>query len=261
MRNNSISVLTFMKYLGQLSQNKAVLGVALTGSYGRNSSDEYSDIDYVIFVDKKLNVSEIKEGKFFYDKILFDSRIVEVEYLEKSSWSRDMYFAYLNCDVVYDKSKIISGILDKKRVQWEDCLTKEISLELVKLSVIFSFSDNWRGLKSDSHYFKFLKRKDFISTHRVLNVGFELILDLLYLLNKKPIPDIKNKTRFLSDLAWFPVEIRSFLADSILIFNESAVDCKRRYGIMMKCMGVLKKYIDKNVVLSSDLYEYYLNNR
>lgn len=261
MKDNSDLKTIFKKYLKELIKNEFVLGVAITGSYGRNDSDQYSDIDYVVFIDNKSYEAKITEGKFFYDKILFDSRIVDLESLKKEDWSCDMYFSYLNGNIIYDKSRIVKKILGEKMSQWEKNIAREISMTLVNLSVIFRFSDNWRGLNADSHYFKFIKRKDYTSAHRVLNLGFELILDLLYLINKKPIPDAKNKTRLLNNLNWIPKEINASLAKSLLVIKKTKSDCERRYNSMNKCLEIIKEYVDKNIILDDNLYEYYLKNR
>lgn len=259
MRNNDELNPSFKDYLDELTKNNIVLGVALTGSCGRDDNDKYSDIDYVIFV--KERTEDIKEGKFFLNDMLFDSRITELRSLMGSHWSRDMFFAYLNCRLLYDKNGEIERILNEKRRQWEKEWIKEISLTLVNMSVIFRFSDNWKGLNADSHYLKFLRRKDYISAHRVLNLGYELILDSLYLLNNKAIPDFKNKIKLLYGLDWMLKENEPFLKEAVLVLENSEQDCVRRYQIMMKIIESIKNYADKNIVLADDLYKYYLNNR
>jgi predicted nucleotidyltransferase len=261
MRDSNKEETIFKKYFGELKRDESIIGIALTGSYAREDNDKYSDVDYIIFSNKRPMEAKLREGKFLYEKIIFDSRVTELNSLKQSDWSRDMHFAYLNCKIIYDKDGSVRSFLDKKRYQWECGLTREISLTLVNMSVIFKFSDNWKGLNADSHYFKFLERDDIVSAHRVLNIGFELMLDLLYLINRRPIPDIKNKTRLLFDLAWIPEEINFILAESILVLEKSVVDCERRYELMMECIGILKRYIDENIVLDDDLYTYYLNNR
>jgi hypothetical protein len=259
MKNEDNLNPSFSRYLTELMSNKSVLGVALTGSFGRNDNDKYSDIDFVVFIDSKSN--NIREGKFIYDNLLFDSRVEELNLLKDSNWSQDDYFAYLGCRLVYDKDGVVKKIFNKKKELWKKNLSREISLTLVKLSVIFNFSDNWRGLMADSHYIKFIKREDFISAHRILNLGFELILDLLYLLCEKPIPDIKNKTKLLSCLNWKPKGVNLFLEDSVLILEKSERDCDRRYQSMKDCIRDIKRYIDKNIILAENLYQYYLSNR
>lgn len=259
MRKNYKLNPNFKNYLDKLTKDDSVLGVALTGSCGRYDNDKYSDIDYVIFV--KEGKGDIKEGKFFLNDMLFDSRIVELKFFAENHWSRDMYFAYLNCRLVYDKNREIERILNKKRQQWKKERIKEISLTLVNMSVIFRFSDNWKELNADSHYLKFLRRKDYISAHRVLNLGYELILDLFYLLNNKTIPDSKNKIKLLCGLDWMPKKKEFFLKEAIIILENSKQDCNRRYQIMMQVVDSIKNYADKNIMLADDLYKYYLNNR
>ena len=106
-----------------------------------------------------------------------------------------MYFAFLHSNIIHDPKGYLLELIKKRKVIWSKNVPTEIILSLVQLSVILKFEDNWRGLMTETHYNKSVSRNDFVSTHRVLNLGFELILDLLYLLKGNPPPDFKNKIR------------------------------------------------------------------
>ena len=142
-------------YVDELIQNDCVVGILLTGSAGRDDYDEFSDIDNVVvvnevfFKDLKLN---IKEGKFYRNNFLFDSRIVSLESFV-GPWSDDMFFAYLkSAKIVFDQTQSIKKTIGIKNRDWLKISNHKLFLALVNLSVIFEFVDNWKNLKTTTHY-------------------------------------------------------------------------------------------------------------
>lgn len=247
-------------YLDQIIRtNNAVVGVALTGSAGRNDVDQYSDIDNVVFVD---GAHKIKEGKFIFHELLFDTRIANINKIARSDWTDDMYSAYFNSYIIYDPNNIVKNLISEKRIQWESIVNRKLALSLVNLSIIYKFDDNWKALKTDTHYDKFLKRKDYISLHRLLTSGFEIILDIFYLMNKTPVPDMKNKIRLLKNLAVLPADINKLLSDAFTVNFHDEKDSKRRYYIMTLLITDIKKHLEKSgIKIPDNLYSYYLSQR
>jgi len=245
-------------YVSDISKIKNVKGIILTGSAGRDDRDNLSDVDNVVLVDGKSNVVE---GKFNFHNFLFDTRVTDLKQITAAKWTQDMYFAYLNSKIIYDHDDEIKKLIDQKRSEWESNLEKNISLTLVNMSVLISFNDDWRGLKADTHFEKFIKRKDYISAHRVLNLGQELLLDILYLINREPIPDTKNKIKLIAKLKWTPKNFLGLFSKILLIKKTSQSDTERRYYSAIGCLEEIKAHIDKNFDLEDNLYQYYLTNR
>lgn len=247
-------------HLLELLENESVLGIVLTGSYGRGMSDEFSDLDYVVFVNKR---NDIKNGKFYIKNLTMDARVEFFDEFKEGMWSDDMYFAYLNSRVLFDKYNNIKSLFEQKSREWESDISRRVSLNLVNLSVLVAFPDNWRGLKSDTHYDKYIGRNDDIGAYRVLNKAYEIILETVYLLNHGTIPDFKNKSRLITNLRWCPDKLLNDESHEALLHTTdlSEESFKNRYEAITNVVIDIKNYVDKNFELSDDLYNYYLLNR
>lgn len=245
------------RYSERVSKQATVVGIVLTGSAGRGDFDQYSDIDNVVIVNGEYN---IKEGKFVEGRFLFDTRVVTLNELE-ADWSDDMYFAYLNSSIVYDSGSLIKNIFNVKANMWKSFILKKISISLVELSTIYEFKDNWKSLKTKTHYQKFIERKDYLSAHRLLNIGFEIILDILYLSNLKPIPDKKNKVRLLRTLGGVTPDFVVLFSEAFTVKSISNKDLNRRYDILNSLVLYIKKAFIEKVKLPNDLYKFYLKER
>jgi predicted nucleotidyltransferase len=245
------------KYIEKISNRTTVVGIVLTGSAGRGDFDKYSDIDNVVVVSGE---NKVKEGKFINGDFLFDTRIVDLNKI-KAKWSNDMYFAYLTSNIVYDPGNILKKIFVSKEKDWKRLIVKRISFYLVDLSVIYEFKDNWKCLQSTTHYQKFLKRGDYISAHKILNSGFEIILNMFYLINDTPVPDSKNKIRLLHKLKDVPSDIEMILEEALTVKSFNHSDLERRYKTLDLLVGEIKKNIKNMDKLSENLYNFYLTER
>lgn len=245
------------KYSGEVSKLTNVVGIILTGSAGRGDFDQYSDIDNVVVVKGKHSV---KEGKFVRGEFLFDTRVVTISELEKA-WSDDMYFAYLNSSIIYDSEGLIKNIFKSSAGIWKSLASKKISISLVELSTIYEFKDNWKSLKTKTHYQKFIERKDYLSAHRLLNLGFEIVLNTLYLSNLKPVPDSKNKIRLLHTLDVITPGVADLFTEAFMVKSIDSKDLNRRYDILDSLVLYTKKTLIRKIKLPDDLYKFYLKER
>lgn len=239
---------------------KEVVGVVLTGSAGRGDMDAYSDVDIVVFVDKRD--AGIQEGKFGFNGWLLDVRVSIFDISQTTTWSLDENFAYLNARIIHDPNGQVARLLQTKRQDWIATIPQRIILLIVQLSVILEFKDNWRGLKADTHYLKFMSRNDWLSAHRTLNLGFDIILDLLYLLKECPVPDYKNKIRLLKRTLSPTPEILSKIEEFAQIASDGLHEAERKYEIL----AYLAETIRNSSIFSSnefpeDFYRYYLEYR
>ncbi len=241
-----------------LKKNKNVLGVILTGSYGRNDFDLLSDFDNVVIV--KRNDRGLRQGKFYFDNLLFDTRVMSIEKFSKS-WSEDMVFAFWNEKVIYDKTNSIMKTIKRNKKKWQKVIIKQINLTLAAMSVIIEFSKNWHGLKTQTHTEKYLKRKDYLSAHNLLNIGLSLIIELTYLSNKRPLPDMKNRLRLSIELDWRPWDDNAQLEKLISVRSFTQKDVVRRRILLRRMLRKTLLYLDEKFNLPRDVYKFYLINR
>jgi hypothetical protein len=251
---------TLSDYVTELEKDKSIVGAVLTGSAGRGDRDAYSDVDIVVFLQKQD--SEVREGKFDFKGQPFDVRISEFARTQEMVWTPDENFAYLNSETIYDPQGQIREMITQKKSEWTAEVSRRIILSLVQLSVILQFEDNWKGLKADTHYKKFISRGDYFSAHRTLNLGLELVLDLNYLLNDKPPPDYKNKLRVLERIISPSVETLNQIKEFAQLGNASLTEAERKYELLKLLTDSIKKSVALlNQEFPGDFYQFYLKNR
>lgn len=247
-------------YVVELKKNKNVLGAVLTGSTSRGDRDSYSDIDIAVFV-KRKEIS-LQEGKFDFQGHLFDVRICEFYRIQQIEWTCDMYFAYLNSSLIYDSTNNVSELIAGKWKEWFNSYVTHVILSLVQLSSIIEFKDNWRGLFAKTHYRKFISRGDSFSVHRVLNLGFEFILDLFYLLQEKPPPDYKNKLRLLENMTNISSGNLSLVKEFAQANSSGLFEAERKYEILIQLTESIKNAVNSsNQSFPDDFYRFYIVNR
>ena len=182
------------QYFEKFINDPNTIAIVITGSYGRGENDFLSDIDWVLVVKEKLNnISGFKEQ---YNDIEFDCRIEELKSLNNTNWYMDQYYAYLNCKIYYDNNHSFKKLQDSHRKEWNEYVKKIVAIKLVECSVFLTFPTTVSELRvKKTHYEKFVSRNDYFSAYNCLNIIENQLIDLCYLANKEPIPDVKNKMR------------------------------------------------------------------
>jgi len=256
--------LAVTSYVNELVQKRAVEAVVLTGSAGRDDYDEFSDIDNVVIVNDSFSsksIFDIKEGKFLRDNFLFDTRILTSKSFA-GPWSDDMFFTYLkSAKIVADQNKTVKKTIDIKTEDWLKVSNHKLFLSLVNLSVIFEFDDNWKNLKTTTHYQKYLERKDIISANRLLNIAFENVIDIIYFMNQSPVPDSKNKLKLLKNLTLLPNSYEVILSDSMIVPALASRTLQMRYAYLSQLVTEIIQILNLRIDIPEDLYGYYLKNR
>jgi len=252
--------LVISEYFDSYIKQSNVLAVALTGSAGRGDIDEYSDVDAVVFTESEDKAGLI-EGKVEYQGFLFDIRISNIVSLRETEWSEDMYFAYLNSKMIYDRDNQVPRLIEEKRVVWEEKCKSYAILSIVNLSVIFDFN-GWRGLSAHSHYHKAIAREDIVSAHWILGNGLELILKTVYFIAHNPPPDQKNRTKLLRKFSILEEKSLALLDEALLVKSFEVVDTTRRYEALMQIITYIKQSVDSsNEEWPEDFYQFYIANR
>lgn len=228
-----------------------------TGSYGRRTNDRLSDIDIVLLVDNKKNFC--LGGKFLIKDALFDFRTEDFKKIQ-GKWSEDQIFAFLNSEIIFDRKRRFYGILNNQRQGFIKSIKNRIAIELVELSVLFKFEDNWRNLKTEkTHFEKSLERRQIETAAHIQNLMIDRIINLIYLINYQPIPDKKNKFFLLRGL----LSKKEYAQiNSLFVVRELTKECLiKRYKDISQIVNLLKKKVDKKIKTNLNLKEIYLKER
>lgn len=173
-----------MDFVKRISLRPEVLGIVLLGGMGkRNFMDKYSDVDISVFVSSKSNILPLpfefhhKEGEHILE---FNIRQLILADEINDEWSTGKKEAYLNGLVVCDKTNSIEDLI-KAKCTFDNATTYD--------RLIWLFNQyRWRG---QIHSVRTYHRGDIASAHYLLNNSLQILVEILFLLNKRYLPHPK----------------------------------------------------------------------
>ena len=247
---------TLSQYFEKYISNPNTVSIVITGSYGRNENDFLSDIDWVLIVKERQNdMSGFKEK---YNNIDFDCRIEEYSSLKNNSWCMDQYFAYFNCKIYYDKNFSFKKLQDFQKEEWHEYIKKIVAIKLVECSVFLKFPNSVPDLVVEqTHFEKFIARKDYYSAYNCLNIIKNQLIDLCYIANGIPIPDVKNRLRNISKYSFSNLLVSCCKKINKQTINELN-NLYKDYKVILKN---IIEIINKNYNYENNLKLYYYKYR
>ncbi|MBS7632558.1 nucleotidyltransferase domain-containing protein [Candidatus Bathyarchaeota archaeon] len=217
------------KLVSRITTLEGVAGVVFIGGLARGYADKYSDIDILVFLDRKdknlrrrlrqIGAEEQKRSHIDID--------LEVHFLQDFSrwkWSEMSLWDFSHAKIVYDAhGKIRKSFNRKLRISrnfW------------VKRIVIYSEYLKWyccppkRGLETlvDA----WVVRGDMVSAHYCVNYAFDLMLRVLFALNKEFLPPQKWRLFYSYSLNWLPKDYRKLVEETMTVKSFSKRDLDRR---------------------------------
>jgi predicted nucleotidyltransferase len=233
---------------------KGVSGIVYTGGLVRGFADRYSDVDIIVFLSsrrrelreriKKIGVDEQKNSKVEIDlEIHYLEDFAERKMDEISKWD------YSKSRIVFDPDGRIRELLRKKMrtpkerwierivtcaeyMDWYCCPQREGTATLV---------ETW------------IERGDLISAHYCINHAIDLLLEIIYVLNKEFLPPPKWRIFYSYNLNWLPRDYRKLLEEAIKVESSSASELDRRLRAMCSMWGEVFSKIKNDTGLTPDL--------
>lgn len=240
-------------FLKKLKKQDYVVGIVLLGGLGkRKFLDEFSDIDLTVFTLDK-DVLNFPLPFEFHHKL--NGRVLEFnihqqileEEEQKDSWNESKIEAYSRGKIIYDPTRRIKKLIKNK--------TKFNKKNAFNRLVWIIQQYRWRG---QIHSIRSYKRGYPESAHDLLNQCSEILLEAIYLLNKRYLPHKKWALVYLGEMKSPWNRLKSDFKRAMLIKNYNLSDIKRRIRILNKIYKViltetLKQYKD----FPNDPYSYY----
>lgn len=181
------------KFIEELKKNKDVLGVMHLGGIARGSADEYSDIDISVFSYEPLKI-ELGEKEVEPGCIIETFNVAINQGYD--DWSSIQKEAYQEGVIAYDTNDTIKDFLDKALFYDEKKRIKDI------LTLVFEIA--WHGWVYKPFQNKKIKGYKWVlpnnlwqmrgfekNAYYVANQSVNYLIELLYAINKKWVPDYK----------------------------------------------------------------------
>ncbi len=240
-------------FLIKLRKQSFVIGIVLLGGVGeRKFIDNFSDIDLAVFTLRK-NALKFPLPFEFYYKI--NRRLMEFnihpQILEKEekidSWDESKIEAYSRGKIFYDPTGRIRKLI-KKKTQFDSGRAFNRLVWIVQ-------QYQWRA---QIHSLRSYKRGYPESAHNLLNQCSEILLEAIYLLNKRYLPHKKWILVYLDEMGKPWNQLRKDFKKAMIIKNYKLSDIKRRLKILNKIYKIIfTKILKQYKHFPKNPYEYY----
>ena len=213
----------------QIPRHKEVTGIVLTGGLVRGFTDRYSDIDITVFLHGKneslrkkiIKISSAEQKRFGVD---IDLEVHSLEQFRRRRWSETDKWDFSQTEIVFDPDEQIRRLLaNKTRVSnsfWKDRII--IYGEYLKWYCCPLTQDV--GTVVDS----WIERGDLLSVQYCLSYALDLMIGIIFALNKQFLPPLKWRIYYSYRLEWLPTNYRKLVKEALTVRSPSIRDVNRR---------------------------------
>jgi len=244
----------------KIATYEGVTGIVFLGGLARGFADRYSDLDIVVFLDERdehlrrriydLGLNE--EGRSDID---MDLEVHFLEDFKRWRWDEIDRWEFSEAKIVFDpKGKINKAFREKSMVpkdfwikrtavcaeylKWYCCPPKE---------EVGTIAGAW------------IDRGDLLASHYCLNYAIDLLLMVIFALNKEHLPAPKWRIFYSYRLKWLPEGYEGLIKEAMEVRNFSVRDFSRRLKAMRKMWHeILPKIEDQTGLTMDRLSKYYV---
>ncbi len=211
-----------------------VTGMVFLGGLTRGFTDKSSDLDGMVFLERRNQVQETrirdmvtKEAE--RSSIDIDMEIHLLRDFAKWKWTEINRWDFSHAEVAFDKNEHIRRIIEARLKVPDEFWTRRIVLcaEYMKWycyspkKSIGTIAEAW------------IDRGDLTSAHYCVNYGVELILRAIFALNREFTPPPKWRVYYFKDLKWLPKN-HNLLDQAMRVTDLSADDLRTRLQAVRK---------------------------
>ena len=242
----------------KIASYEDVAGIILIGGLVRGFTDNFSDVDITAFLSKKDERLRRKIRNLGLDEekrlgIDIDLEIHFLEDFKRWKWNETDRWDFSKAKIVFDREGEIKKVFrEKLRVPkyfW------------IKRVVVYAEYLKWYccppredvGTVAEA----WIDRGDLVSAHYCLTYSVDLMLKIIFALNKEFLPPQKWRIHYSQTLKWLPTDYMKLLREAIIIKELSTRDFQRRLKALRKMWRDIVPKIKEETGLTIDLISRY----
>lgn len=241
---------------------KDVTGIVFIGGLVRGFTDKYSDVDMLVFLSEKDEHLRKRLRKIGSDEqershIDVDLEVHFIADFSKPKWSETSRWDFSHAKIVYDPQGKIRKLF-KQRLR----VPKNF---WIKRIVIYSEYLKWYCCPPrenlETMVDAWVARGDIVSAHYYVNYGFDLMLSVLFALNKEFLPPQKWRPFYSYSLKWLPKDYVNSVREVLIVRDFSTGDVNRRLKVMKTMWSQVLSKLKSEMNLTPELIsKYYVEN-
>lgn len=219
----------------QIAQHKGVVGMLYIGGLARGFADKHSDIDVIaLLAEKDENLrKKLKQTGSDEQKragIDIDLEVHFFEDFKSRKWTELNKWDFSQAEIVYDPEDRVKHLFKEK--------LKVPKAFWLKRVVVFGEYLKWYCCPSEDDVGTMVEawvdRGDILSAHYCLNYSIDLMIKIIFALNKEYVPPQKWRIHYSYGLKWLPQGYEKLLIDAIAIKSFTKRDFQRRIKAVRK---------------------------
>jgi hypothetical protein len=217
----------------KIVQKPGVIGVISIGRFATSQSDEFSDLDLIVFVDKSefqnwSNQKYLPINNQTVEGVWVDIKIYDYQEECLKEWSQERRQERLNAKILFDKEGKVSRLLEKKLI-WYENEQRELIERLVKRA-------NWYIQEVVWIWFW---RGDIFQAHYCLNQALDWLLEYCYVSKNRFIPFGKWKYHLIRKQKLVSVRLIRKIEQFTLIRDVSERELKSRINLGVEILKLM----------------------
>jgi len=244
----------------KISNCEGVTGIAFIGGLVRGFADKYSDLDIVVLLagkDEKLRKRfyELASNEAKRNNVDIDLEVHFFEDFRKRQWDEIDRWAFAKAKIVFDPKGALKEALGEKLRRSESFWINRVIVYAEYLKWYCCPPHENVGTIAES----WVERCDLQSAHYCLNYSVDLMLKILFALNREHLPAPKWRLFYSHKMKWLPKGYKGLIEDAMRIRSYSLEDFNLRLQALRKMWSSILPKITAETGLTVDqVSKYYV---
>jgi len=244
----------------KISSHKGVAGIVFIGGLVRGFADKFSDVDVIVLLtgrDEHLRKQLYDLSASTQKRLRIDIDL-EAHFLEdfkKQKWDEFDRWEFSRAEIFYDPEGVVKRVFEEKLRLSEGFWTKRVAACAEHLKWYCCPPRDDIGTIAES----WVERGDLLSAHYCLNYSVDLMVKMMFALNKEHLPAPKWRLFYSYKLKWQPEGYQKLIKDAMKIKSFSTKDFNLRLKAIRKIWHNTLAKIEEETGLTMDqLSKYYV---
>ena len=208
---------------------EGVVGIVFIGGLTRGFADRYSDVDIIVFLGEKDEDLRKRIRKIGLDEQKLSGLDVDLEVhflsdFRNRKWSEMERWDFSQAKIAFDPQGEIRRLFKKKMEVPKHFWIKRIVVYGEYLKWYCCPPSEGVGTLAET----WVDRGDMLSAHYCMNYALDLMVNVLFALNKEFLPPPKWKIGYSSALKWLPPDYSRLVEEAMTVKNFSVNGLDRR---------------------------------
>jgi predicted nucleotidyltransferase len=248
--------------VSRIKKHENIAGIVFLGGLVRGFADRFSDLDIIVFLakkDKRLRMKIRRSGleEMKRSGVDIDLEIHLLEDFRKMKWGKTTRWDFSNAQIAFDPTGKIKEVLNAKLDVPKEFWIRRIAAYGTYMKWYCCPPNDSIGTIAEA----WLCRKDMVAAHYSLNYCVDLLLKVVFALNKRFLPPPKWRTHYSYRLEWLPENYNKDLAEALTIRNLSVREFNRRTRAIRELWHEVVPKIEDDTGLNLEkMSKYYAEN-